>query len=42
MPAAGQGVNVNIDMSNSVVREEPDLDKIGNQVGFRILAAGLT
>jgi hypothetical protein len=40
-PAAGQGVNVNIDMSNSVVREEPDLDKIGNKIGFRILSAGL-
>ncbi|MBF8191655.1 hypothetical protein ITP53_39375 [Nonomuraea sp. K274] len=35
------GVTVNVDMSNSVVREEPDIDKIGSKVGFNILAQGL-
>ncbi|MFI6534190.1 hypothetical protein ACIBHY_17145 [Nonomuraea sp. NPDC050547] len=40
-PPPASGVTVNVDMSNSVVREEPDIDKIGRNVGFNVLASGL-
>lgn len=35
------GVTVEIDMSNSVVREEPDILRIGKDIGFNIMAQGL-
>ncbi|MET7333269.1 phage tail tape measure protein [Nonomuraea sp. NPDC005650] len=38
---SGGGVTVQIDMSNSVVREEPDIDKIGSKVAFNVMAQGL-
>ncbi|MFI6904889.1 hypothetical protein ACIBKY_26750 [Nonomuraea sp. NPDC050394] len=40
-PAPGSGVTVNVDMSGSTVREEPDIDKIGKTVGFNVVASGL-
>ncbi|MER7363570.1 phage tail tape measure protein [Nonomuraea wenchangensis] len=41
-PATTQGgVTVHVDMSHSVVREEPDIDRIGSKVGFNVLAQGL-
>ncbi|WP_214327841.1 hypothetical protein [Nonomuraea sediminis] len=39
-PPASSGVTVNVDMSGSVVREEPDIDKIGKSVGFNVMAQG--